>query len=87
MVHFLMNAEEKDHCMQALAKMIYSRDKKGKNVLSTYISRDMDLAEYFLDQHISTNEYNRCVEQNKTMSLLFSLETPKTTCYAWMSPQ
>ena len=38
--------------------MIFSRDKKGVNVLGNYISRDFDLAEHFLDLHISHNGYN-----------------------------
>merc|ERR1719450_1954242 len=38
--------------------MIYCRDNNGKNVLSSYISRDLDLAQHFLDHHISTNGHN-----------------------------
>merc|ERR1719244_1685584 len=58
MIDFLMFSEEDDPCKDNLTKMIYSREKSGKNVLASYISRDLDLAQHFLDHHISTNGHN-----------------------------
>eukprot|EP00092_Neocalanus_flemingeri_P010489 GFUD01011300.1.p1 GENE.GFUD01011300.1~~GFUD01011300.1.p1 ORF type:complete len:769 (+),score=191.85 GFUD01011300.1:38-2344(+) len=58
MIDFLLKSEEKDPCTKEMGEMIYSRDNDGNNVLSNYISRDLDLAEHFLDHHISTNGYN-----------------------------
>jgi hypothetical protein len=58
-IDLLLESKEKDPCTEDLAKMIYSRDKSGNNVLSSYISRDLDLAQHFLDHHISTNGHNR----------------------------
>ena len=61
MIDFILESEENDPCTTDLAKMIYSRDNSGNNVLSSYISRDLDLAQHFLDHHISTNGHNRYV--------------------------
>jgi len=58
MIDFLLECEEKDPCTEELSKMIYSRDTRGQNVLSNYISRDLDLAQHFLSHHISTNGHN-----------------------------
>ena len=68
MIDFLLTSEEKDPCIEEMREMIYSRDKNGKNVLSSYISRDLDLTQHFLDRHISTNGHNRLVEMNKLWS-------------------
>ena len=59
MIDFLMKSEEKDPCEKTLGGMLYSRDRNGKNVLSSYIDVDVELAEHFLDQHISTNGNSR----------------------------
>ena len=59
MIDFLLECEEKDPCTKEVSEMIYSRDTSGQNVLSNYISRDLDLAQHFLSHHISTNGHNR----------------------------